>query len=610
MAIQNFAEPIPIFFSFDERFWRYGIVAMFSLIKNASKEYRYRIHVLHTDISEETQRETKKFENENFEFVFEDVTDYLMSIAHKLPLRDYYSKTTYYRMFIAEMHPEYDKAIYIDSDTIVQGDISELYRINIDGYYLAACHEQAMIQTDEFGTYVEKCIGLSRYNYFNAGVLLINCEEFRMRFVLDRFIRCLQIYDFVVTQDEDYLNLICKDHVLFIDQRWNTEVFGEIPYPIEEAKIVHYIMFNKPWHYGNCRFADLFYSYAAQTPMYKELLGEMRSFSDEQKKQDEERYDRLVALAVSETNNENNYLNKINRERSVDRVEIVKKIEEYEIAGRFDEDVENDPPGRVLLPEEIDYFRRGIREQAKTKMAFKMARKLVNRLIDEQKLIIKEIRGIEHFKNLQSGALITCNHFNAFDSFAIQLAYEASEQPDRTFFRVIREGNYTSFPGFYGFLMRHCNTLPLSSNHKTLRKFMDATDQLLKEGNFVLIYPEQSMWWNYRKPKPLKDGAFVFAVKNNVPVLPCFITMKDSEILGDDGFYVQEYTIHISEPIYPDTGLPHGKRIADLRKKNYKIWKEIYEREYQTPLTYLTTAPVKDLEELKAEEGLELGVRS
>ena len=196
-------------------------------------------------------------------------------------------------------------------------------------------------------------------------------------------------------------------------------------------------------------------------------------------------------------------------------------------------------------------------------------------------------RGIENFRNLNSGALITCNHFNAFDSFAIQLAYEAADQPKRTFYRVIREGNYTNFPGFYGFLMRHCNTLPLSSNLETMKKFFDATITLLKDGNFVLVYPEQSMWWNYRKPKPLKRGAYVFACKADVPVLPCFITMKDSEQLDDTGFPIQEYTIHIPEPIYPDHSLSYRDRIEDLMQRNSDIWREIYEREYQTKLQYL-----------------------
>ena len=88
--------------------------------------------------------------------------------------------------------------------------------------------------------------------------------------------------------------------------------------------------------------------------------------------------------------------------------------------------------------------------------------------------------------------------------------------------------------------MRNCNTFPLSSNKDTMEKFIRCMDIVLKRGDFVLVYPEQSMWWNYRKPKPLKKGAFTFAVTSNVPVLPCFITMEDSDILGDDGFYVRE----------------------------------------------------------------------
>ncbi|MBQ7646817.1 MAG: 1-acyl-sn-glycerol-3-phosphate acyltransferase, partial [Clostridia bacterium] len=496
-------EIIPIFYACDDRFLKYGVVSLISLMENAAPDRSYRVYFLHTDISKIKQLQTKKLAYDNFEIVFEDVTDYLKSVAKKLPLRDYYSKTTYYRLFIAEIHPEYDKALYIDCDTVVQGDISELYETDVSDCYLAACHEQAMIQVDEYGTYVEKVVGVDRNNFFNAGVLLINCDEFRMRFVLDRFIRCLHLYEFVVTQDEDYLNLICKDHVKFLDQRWNTEVFGVIPYPIEEAKVIHYIMFNKPWHYEDCPHGDIFFNYAKRTPFLFELRKDLADYTDEQKKKDTLGYENLLKLAVEETNNENNYMNMMNREqRSPDRVEILKKIEEYERAGRFDEDVENDPPSKVLLPEDIDYFRKGILEKVKMKVAYKMARRLVERLIAEKKLIIKEIRGIENFKNLQSGAIITCNHFNAFDSFAIQLAYEAAEQPDRTFFRVIREGNYTSFPGLYGFFMRHCNTLPLSSNLKTMKNFIKATNQLLKDGNFVLVYPEQSMWWNYRKPKP------------------------------------------------------------------------------------------------------------
>ncbi|MBQ5321380.1 MAG: 1-acyl-sn-glycerol-3-phosphate acyltransferase [Oscillospiraceae bacterium] len=580
---------VPIFYACDDNFVKYTIVSLYSMIKNSSDNYKYRVYILHTEISDEMKKKVMELENENFEISFENVTDYLESISEKLPIRDYYSKTTYYRLFIAEMFPEYDKAVYIDSDTIVKGDIAELYNTDIGDAYAGACHEQAMVQVDEYGTYAEKVVGVSRYNFFNAGVMLINCEQFRIKFVLDKFIQYLHTYNFVVTQDEDYLNLICKDHIFWLDQRWNTEIFGEIPYPIEEVNILHYIMTSKPWHYNDCRYGDIFWRYAKETSVYKEILEVLNSYTEGDRERDRVSCDNLLKLAVEETMREDNYLNRVNRaSRAKDRVEVLSKIEEYEREGRFDEDVEKDPPSRVLMPDEIDYINKTVTQKIKTKFAFMIARKFVYNLIDEKKLIIKDIKGIEHFKNLNSGAVITCNHFNAFDSFAIQLAYEAANQPDRTFYRVIREGNYTSFPGFYGFLMRHCNTLPLSSNRKTLKKFMDATDTLLKDGNFVLVYPEQSMWWNYRKPKPLKKGAYMFAAKNKVPILPCFITMKDSDILGDDGFFVQEYTIHISEPIYPDENKTYGRNVEEMIEKNYEVWKNIYEAEYNIPLTYTT----------------------
>ncbi|MDD3242777.1 MAG: glycosyltransferase [Eubacteriales bacterium] len=580
---------IPIFYSCDDNFAKYTAVSLHSMICNASPAYRYNIHVLNSGLSDETHALLGALATDSFTVFFDDVTDYLRSIANRFPIRDYYSQSTYFRLFIADMFPQYDKIIYIDSDTIVQGDISQLYLTDIHDAYVGACHEQAMVQVDEYGEYAEKVIGVSRYNFFNAGLLLVNCDQFRLRFVLDKFIQHLHTYEFVVTQDEDYLNLICKDHVFWLDQRWNTEVFGEIGYPIEQANIVHYIMTNKPWHYEDCRYADLFWRCARELPVYDELLGIRAAYTDEQKEADRRSCEALLALAVSETNRDDNYQNRINKaSRAKDRIDILQKIQDYERAGRFDEDVEEDPPSRVLMPEDVEYIRRGFNQKLKTKIAYALAKKFLARLLDEKKMIVKEIRGIEHFQNLTSGAVITCNHFNAYDSFAIQLAYEAANQPERTFYRIIREGNYTSYPGFYGFLMRNCNTLPLSSNYQTMKKLILSTNQLLQEGNFVLVYPEQSMWWNYRKPKPLKKGAYIFASQNQVPVLPCFITMKDSDVISDDGFFVQEYTIHIGAPIYPDPEKSYVKNTAAMMEANAALWKDIYEAEYHIPLTYLT----------------------
>lgn len=579
---------IPVFYACDDNFVKYTIVSIQSLMENASKDFDYTIHILNTNISEGMKEVLFAMTQDRFQISFEDVTEYLLSINDKLPIRDYYSKTTYYRMFIAEMYPEYEKAIYIDSDTIVQGDIAELYQHDLTDCYVGAAHEQVMIQVDTYGEYVEKVLGIDRHNYFNAGMLLINCVEFRRNKVLDQFIDLLHVYNFVVTQDEDYLNLICHNRVHWLAQQWNTEVFGEIAYPASEFKIIHYIMVSKPWHYEDCRFQDLFWKYAEKTQVQDKIKAELAAYTDQERERDAISCDRLLQTAKDEIAKENNYLNMLQKGRlkSKDRLDVLKKIAVLESEGRFDEDVEEDPPTRELLPGEIDYLRKKIRSRLKSTMTYWAARRYMKKLIEEKKLIIKEIRGIENYRNLNSGAIVTCNHFNAFDSFAMQIAYEASGQKKRTFYRVIREGNYTNFPGFYGMLMRNCNTFPLSNNLETMKKFIHSMDQVLQKGHLMLFYPEQSMWWNYRKPKPLKKGAYTFAVRNMVPILPCFVTMEDSDILGEDGFYVQEYTIHIGEPIYPDPAMSKNDNVNYMMEENHKVWKQIYEEAYGEELKY------------------------
>ena len=579
-------DKIHIFYACDDNFIKFTIVSLESMKRNASKDHDYHIHVLHTTVKEETQTRLLSMADDVFEITFDDVSDYLDGLCETLPIRDYYSNTTYYRMFIADMFPELDKVIYIDSDTIVQGDISKLYEYNVSNYAVAACHEQAMVQVDVYGTYVEKNLGIDRNAFFNAGVLLINCERFRANRVLEDFVRLLGIYNCRVTQDEDYLNLICRDHVLWLPQTWNTEVIGEIPYPIEEANVIHYIMVSKPWHFEDCRFGDIFWKYAKMTDAYDEIRKILDDYTDEQRAKDAESADKLYQLAIEETNRPDTFMARISESRDSDRIRILEKIARYEREGRFDEDVEDDPPGREIQPGEVDYLGKKLTSKLQSKFAYSMARRYLNNILETKQMIIKDIKGVENFSQLKTGAIITCNHFNAFDSFAIQMAYEASGHKKRKFYRIIREGNYTSFPGFFGYLMRHCNTLPLASNPSAMKEFTRATDTLLKEGHFILIYPEQSMWWNYRKPKPLKSGGFYLAAKNKLPVLPCFITMKDSKIIGDDGFPVQEYTIHISEPIYPDPNLRMGQNSERMAQENSRIWKEIYESEYGIPLRY------------------------
>lgn len=272
-------------------------------------------------------------------------------------------------------------------------------------------------------------------------------------------------------------------------------------------------------------------------------------------------------------------------EKSQERLKILEKISSLEKAGKFDLDVEDDPETRPLLPHQIDYLNKKLSRKIANFFANRIGTAFFENQIKNKQLIIKEVRGIENFLAVEGGALITSNHFNVNDNYAIWRVIKPY-MGRKKLWKVIREGNYTNAPKGFGTILRNCNTLPLSSNTETMKKFMSAISTLLDRGEKILIYPEQAMWWNYRKPRPHKKGAYRLAVNNNVPVIPAFITMEDSEIIGGDGFPVQEYTIHFLPALYPKTDLNKAQNAQYLQTENERLCKEVYESFYGIPLTY------------------------
>ena len=101
------------------------------------------------------------------------------------------------------------------------------------------------------------------------------------------------------------------------------------------------------------------------------------------------------------------------------------------------------------------------------------------------------------------------------------------------------------------------------------------------------------MWHNYRKPRPLKLGAFRFAARENAPVLPMFITLEDTDRVGADGFLIQEYTVNILPAIFPNENKNVRQNAEYMCVKNYDLWKETYESFYGKELEYLTEKKVE-----------------
>ena len=279
-------------------------------------------------------------------------------------------------------------------------------------------------------------------------------------------------------------------------------------------------------------------------------------------------------------------------EKSAHKLELLRRIADLEKKQLWHLDVEDDPETYPLMPDQIDYLNEKISNKIKNKIANIFGARFFDKMIASRQLIIKDIKGIENFTAVSGGKIVTCNHFSVGDNYAVWVALR-DHMDGKLLYKVIREGNYTNPPKPFGLFMRHCNTLPLSSQRATMVKFMKAFAELLRRGETILIYPEQGMWWNYRKPRPMQDGAFSIAVRNKAPIVPIFITMEDSDVIDPDGFPVQEYTLHILPAIYPDPTLSLREAKEDMRKKNYDAWVQVYEQFYDKKLVYAETEEEK-----------------
>jgi lipopolysaccharide biosynthesis glycosyltransferase len=217
--------------------------------------------------------------------------------AGKMHARDYYSKATYFRAYIPNMFPEYDKALYLDCDIALNGDISELYRFDIGESYVGGVTCEAVNTTPVFTEYAENYLGVRLPKYFNAGVMVLNLRVLRRINFEEKFFDILAKIKFEVAQDQDYFNVLCRGHVTFLPKAWN-----KIPRPdskerLKDVRLVHYNLSFRPWRYDGVLYGELFWMHAEKTHVYDKLLEMKRGFTEKDAAYDVQWMENLKRMA-------------------------------------------------------------------------------------------------------------------------------------------------------------------------------------------------------------------------------------------------------------------------------------------------------------------------
>lgn len=293
---------IPIFFAVDDGYCPFLAVAIQSLIDNCSEENTYLIKILHTDIGEENKKKIAKYERCNVDIEFVDLNYYIKKVKDRLYTRDYYSKTTYFRLFLPNLYPQYDKVLYLDSDIVILDDIAKLYDIDMEDNLVAAAPDDIIQTFPVFQTYVEKVVGVADYHgYFNAGILLMNLHQLRRFKFQEKFLYLLDKIKFSVAQDQDYLNRMCKGRVKLFGKEWNRMPIADDKVKTENVKLVHYNLAFKPWHFEDILYKEFFWMYAQETEYFDVIQSIRESYTEEERFRDRQSQEKLMKLAKKES---------------------------------------------------------------------------------------------------------------------------------------------------------------------------------------------------------------------------------------------------------------------------------------------------------------------
>lgn len=273
---------VPIVFAFDNNLILPACVCLYSLLKNAHEDTYYDIFILHSRKVTLDKDAINKLNNcfSNFKIQYRLVDD---TFDNAFEIRGI-TTSTYYRLLIPELVPEYDKIIYSDVDVIFRGDLHDVYAdTNFTDQYVAGVNALASEISDMRKYYENNIKDIDSDRIIYAGNIILNSQRIRENNLVHKFKELAKNnYRF---QDLDVLNIACRDNILYMNPAFClTTYFYQLAIEnrnillrywsdseVEDALrngIVHYNG-QKPWK-GYCINFDIWWEYYRKSPFFDE----------------------------------------------------------------------------------------------------------------------------------------------------------------------------------------------------------------------------------------------------------------------------------------------------------------------------------------------------
>lgn len=274
-----------IVFITDEGYCMPTTVALTSLKINKRPETVYKIHILASEISDDSREKINSLAADNFIL---DIIDVKQDEQFKNYVKGdgdrHVTPAAILKFKIPSILNKVGKVLYLDGDILVQGDLLELYNTDITGKYAAVVKD---ILPERNPKHMKFLKYPHRY-YFNSGMMLMNLTRMRKDNVSDQMVD-YRIHGINHFMDQDALNVVLGRKLVYVSPRYNflnkfyewwdvkqlSVFYGEILPDTEReafdyARILHLGSHEKPWKYDMGYLSKLYDSYYKQSP-YKDI---------------------------------------------------------------------------------------------------------------------------------------------------------------------------------------------------------------------------------------------------------------------------------------------------------------------------------------------------
>ena len=250
-------------------------------------EHSVEFHILDCGIAKATKRKLSQYITiyPNATLIFHTIDIHEFAT---FPVPHHFSSAMYSRFYIADLVPDIHKALYIDVDTCIVGNIAEIFNYDLEEYGLGA------VSGDSDNIYTPPALWIQKHKeelmmkpneyYFCSGMLLINCQYWREHTIKDQCLKLMNSYSSLLTHpDQDVLNIIFRSN--YKPLPLYTHCFTSIPLHTyrqyiqqhinnSQCTVIHYSSGKKPWNSIEDEpfLSEFWWKYAKLTPFYQDFL--------------------------------------------------------------------------------------------------------------------------------------------------------------------------------------------------------------------------------------------------------------------------------------------------------------------------------------------------